>query len=92
MLRMATKTTNMNDLVGLAIGLLVITIVAYMGPGIGEQVSTAMPVNKTGDFANTTTGADVWTSGMGIIGIVVTVIFVAVAIKALKGIQGNSNE
>lgn len=87
---MVTKTTNMNDLIGLAIGLLTITIVAYLGPGVGEQVSTAMPINQSGDFANVTTGADVWTSGMGIIGIVVTVIFVAVAIKALKGIQSNS--
>lgn len=83
--------SNMNELVGLAVGLLVVVIIAYLGPGIGEQVSTAMPVNQSGDFANATTGAEIWTSGFGIIGIVVTVIFVAVAIKALKGIQGGSN-
>jgi hypothetical protein len=81
----------MNELVGLAVGLLVVVIIAYLGPGIGEQVSTAMPINASGDFANATTGAEIWTSGFGIIGIVVTVIFVAVAIKALKGIQGNNN-
>ncbi|WP_292379363.1 hypothetical protein [Methanosarcina sp. UBA289] len=55
-------------------------------------MSTAMPINKTGDFASTTTGADIWNSGMGIIGIVVTVIMVAVAIKALKGIQVGNND
>ncbi len=82
----------MNELLGLTIGLMVITIVAYLGPGIGEKVSTAMPINKTGDFASTTTGADIWNSGMGIIGIVVTVIMVAVAIKALKGIQVGNND
>lgn len=83
---------NMNEVVGACLSLLVIVIVAYMGPGIGEQVRTAMPINATGDFAGTTTGADIWSSGIGIISIVVTVIFVAIAIKALKGIQGNQND
>ncbi|MCE5295188.1 MAG: hypothetical protein LLF94_11330 [Chlamydiales bacterium] len=84
--------SNMNELVGLAVGLLTLTIVLYLGPGVGEMVSKTMPINESGDFADVTTGAEVWTSGVGILGIVVTVIFVAVAIKALKGIQGNSNE
>lgn len=55
-----------------------------------SSVSTAMPINQSGDFADATSGAEIWSSGFGIIGIVVTVIFVAVAIKALKGIQGNN--
>lgn len=78
---------SMNDLVGLCVSLLIIVVIAYLGPGLGEQISTAMPVNASGDFANATTGADVWTSGFGLVSIVVLVIFIAVAVKALKGIQ-----
>lgn len=84
------EMSNMSELVGMVVSLLTLVIVFYMGPGIGEKVSTAMPINKTGDFANTTTGASVWNNGVNIVGIVVLVTFVALAIRSLKGIQGGN--
>jgi hypothetical protein len=64
----------------------------YLGPGIGDQVSTALPIDKTGDFANATTGASVWTSSASIISIVVLVGFVGVIIRSLRGVSGNNNQ
>lgn len=83
---------SMNELVGLCVSLLIIVVIAYLGPGLGEEISTAMPVNESGDFANATTGADIWTSGFNLVGIVVLVIFIAVAVRALKGIQGGNGD
>jgi len=79
---------NMNELVGMCVGLLIIVIIAYLGPGMGEEIATVMPINQSGEFANATSGADVWTSGFNIVTIVVLIIFIAVAIRALKGING----
>ncbi len=84
--------STMTELVGMCVGLLTLVIIFYLGPGIGEKVSQAMPVNKSGDFANATTGASVWNNGVNIVGVVVLVTFVALAIRSLKGIQGGNQE
>lgn len=82
--------SNMNELVGFAIGLMIVMIIAYMGAGMGEKVQTALPVNASGDFASATTGAEIWTNGFSIVSIVVIVIAIAMAIRSLKGIQGGN--
>ena len=82
----------MSEIVGLCVGLMVIMIVCYIGPGIGSKVQTALPYNKTGDFANSATGASVWSNSINIVGIVVLVTFVALAIRSLKGIQDGNGE
>jgi hypothetical protein len=84
--------STMQELVGMSVGLLTLMICLYLGPGIGDKISTAVPVNKSGDFANATTGASVWNSGVSILGVVVLVSFVALAIRSLKGIQGGNDQ
>lgn len=80
---------SMNEIIGMMITLMTVVIVMYLGPGIGQQVSTALPINKTGDFANATTGASVWNSASSIIAVVILVGFVGVILRSLKGISGN---
>lgn len=80
---------SMNEIVGAMISLLTVVVIMYLGPGIGQQVSTALPINASGDFANSTTGADVWTSSSAIISVVILVGFVGLILRSLKGVSGN---
>lgn len=77
----------MTKVVGATISLLVMVVILYLGPGIGENISEALPICATGEFADSTTGADVWTSSVGIVGVVVLIIFVSYAIKAVMGLK-----
>jgi hypothetical protein len=79
---------DMQKVIGLAIGLMIITVVFYLGPGVGEEVSSALPINATGDFATAPTGAEVWTSGATMMKIVVIIVFIGVAIGALFKLKG----
>ena len=88
---MASESDAIQKLVGFGIGLLTLVVILYLGPGIGEQVSTALPVNQTGDFAGATTGAAVWTNGTSVMGIVVIVALLAIVIKSLLGMRGGKN-
>lgn len=82
--------TSMSEIIGLCLSLMVLMVICYIGPGIGSKVQTALPYNKTGDFANSATGASIWSNSVSIMGIVVLVTFVALAIRSLKGIQGGN--
>jgi len=77
----------MSKVVAGAISLLILVVIFYLGPGLGEEISRALPVNATGDFAGATTGADVWTSGVAIVTVVVIIIFISLAINALYGLK-----
>ncbi|MFA6887838.1 MAG: hypothetical protein WCQ65_12820 [Fermentimonas sp.] len=78
----------MSKVVAGAISLLILVVIFYLGPGLGEEISTALPINASGDFADATTGADVWTSGVAIVTVVVIIIFISLAINALYGLRG----
>lgn len=82
---------GIQSLIGAAIGLLVITIVVMLGPGVGSQVETALPVDASSDFANetivATSGADVWGTNVAIISIAVLITIIAVAIKRLNDMR-----
>jgi hypothetical protein len=80
---MAEDNSDIQKVIGLAIGLMIITVVFYLGPGVGEEVSTALPINQSGDFATAPTGAEVWTSGATMMKIVIIIVFIGVAITAL---------
>ena len=82
---------DMQKVIGLAIGLMIITVVFYLGPGVGEQVSTALPINGSGGFASAPTGAEVWTSGATMMKIVVIIVFIGVAIAALFKLKSGGN-
>jgi hypothetical protein len=71
---------------------MIITVVFYLGPGVGEEVSSALPINASGDFADAPTGAEVWTSGATMMKIVVIIVFIGVAIAALFRLKGSGNE
>ena len=73
--------------VGSAISLMIILVIFYLGPGLGESISDAMPICSTGDFADATTGAEVWGSGAAIMSVVVIIAFIAIAIKELYNLQ-----
>lgn len=73
--------------VGGAISLLILVVIFYLGPGLGEEIGTALPICATGDFADATTGADIWNSNASIISVVVIIIFISLAIKALYTLQ-----
>lgn len=77
----------MTKVVGATISLLVMVVILYLGPGIGENIAEALPINASGDFADATTGADVWTSSVGIVGVVILIIFVSYAIKAVMSLK-----
>ena len=83
---------DMQKVIGLSIGLMIITVVMYLGPGVGQQVSTALPINGSGDFASSPTGADLWTSGATMLKIVVIIVFIGVAIGALFKLKSNGGQ
>jgi uncharacterized membrane protein len=74
---------DMQKVIGLAVGLLIVVVIFYLAPGMGEEVSTALPINASGDFATAPTGAEVWTSGATLMKVVIIVVFIGVAIGAL---------
>jgi hypothetical protein len=79
---------DMQKVIGLAIGLLIVVVIFYLAPGVGEEVSTALPINASGDFASAPTGAEVWTSGATMMKVVVIIVFIGVAIGALFKLKG----
>jgi len=79
--------TVIEEITSFCMGLLTIVVVLYLGPGLGESMSTSVPINDSGDFAGATTGADVWTSGVAILAAVIVIAAVAIAIRALKGLK-----
>jgi|GEM_PF-2608407 hypothetical protein len=74
---------DMQRVIGLAVGLLIVVVIFYLAPGMGEEVSKALPVDPAGDFAGSPTGADVWTSGATMIKVVITIVFIGIAIGSL---------
>lgn len=78
---------DMQKLVGFSISLLIMVVIFYLGPGIGEQISTALPICSTGDFADVTTGAEVWDAGTGITVVVVIIVLVGLGIKAMYNLK-----
>jgi len=77
----------MEKVVGALISLLGIVVIMYLGPGIGEAIDDALPICATGDFADATTGADVWTSNVAIVSVVILIVIVSYAIMALAGLR-----
>jgi len=86
----------MQKVIAALISLLVIVVIMYLGPGIGEAISEALPICKTGEnasaFADATTGADVWTSNVAIVSVVILIVIVSYAIMALAGLRGGKME
>jgi len=78
---------DLNKMVEIAIGLMVITIVAYLATGVSEKVATELPVNESGDFASVTTGAEILDTNMSILSITILIIIIAVGIGAVKGLN-----
>jgi hypothetical protein len=66
--------------------LAVMVVLMYVVPGVGDSVSTAIPVNATGDFADVTTGASVYSTGVKMLTVVVLMVFVGYALDALFGL------
>jgi len=77
----------MQTTISYAIGLMVIMVIAYVGPGLGEEISTAMPINADGDFASATTGAEIWGSNITILSVVILIVFISLAIKSIMGMS-----
>ena len=80
---------DMTKLVGFSISLLILVVVFYLGPGIGEEISTALPVCSTGDFADVTTGAEVWDAGTGLTVVVVIILLVGLGLGALYKLKND---
>ena len=83
---------NLNQMISIVIGLMVIVVVAYLTTGVGEQVSTALPINESGDVASVTTGAEILETNMAIVSITILIIIIAVGIGAIRGLQGRGND
>lgn len=83
---------DMQKVIGLAVGLLIVVVIFYLAPGMGEEVSKALPVNESGDFAGAPTGADVWNSGATLMKVVIIIVFIGVAIGALYKLRGRNSE
>jgi len=79
--------TVIEEISAFCMGLLTVVVILYLGPGLGESMSTSLPINESGDFGTATTGADIWTSGVAILGAVIVIAAVAIAIRALKGLK-----
>lgn len=83
---------DMQRVIGLAVGLLIVVVIFYLGPGMGEEVSKALPINQTGDFASAPKGSDIWLSGATMIKVVIIITFIGVAIGALFKLRGRGSE
>lgn len=84
--------STMKTVVSYAISLMVVMVIAYVGPGLGEEISTAMPINSSGDFADATTGADIWTSNLTILSVVILIVIISLAIKSIMGMSGKGED
>ena len=82
----------MRTVVSYAISLMVVMVIAYVGPGLGEEISTAMPICETGDFASVTTGAEIWGSNITILSVVILIVIISLAIKSIMGMSGKGEE
>lgn len=69
------------------IGGLLVVVYMYLGLGMGEQISAALPINQTGDFANSKIGGDIWADSTSLIGVVLLMVLIGLAIKSLKNIK-----
>lgn len=83
---------DMQKVIGLAVGLLIVVVIFYLAPGMGEEVSKALPVNESGDFAGAPTGADVWNSGATLMKVVIIIVFIGVAIGALYKLRSRGGD
>ena len=81
---------TMDNIVGAMISLMIILVVAYLGPGLGQEVATILPINASGDFASVTTGAEIWESAIGILSVVIVIVLIAMAIKSLYDLKKGS--
>lgn len=83
--------SGIQELIGAGIGLLVLTIVIMLGPGVGSQVESALPVDPTSHFANetivATSGADVWGTNVAILSIAALISIIAIAIMKLNDMR-----
>jgi len=82
----------MKTVVSYAVSLMVVMVIAYVGPGLGESISTAMPVNASGDFADATKGAEIWGSNITILSVVILIVFISLAIKSIMGMSGKGED
>lgn len=68
---------------------MILVVIMYLGPGIGESVSQAVPINESGDFAGATNGADIWSAGTSLFVVVITIVVLSVALKSIFKLRGN---
>jgi len=78
---------DLNKMVEVAVGLMVITIVAYLATGVSEKVAAQLPVNESGDFAGVTTGAEILDTNMSILSIAILIVIISIGIGAVKGLN-----
>lgn len=84
--------STMDTVIAYSVGLMVVMVIMYVGPGLGEEISTALPINASGEFADATTGAEIWGSNAKILGVVILIVFISLAIKSIMGMINRGNE
>lgn len=84
--------STMDTVITYSIGLMVVMVIMYVGPGLGEEISTAMPICATGAFGDATTGAEIWGSNVKILGVVILIVFISLAIKSIMGMINKGKE
>ncbi|MDD5498830.1 MAG: hypothetical protein PHI10_05040 [Dehalococcoidales bacterium] len=84
--------STMDTVIAYSVGLMVVMVIMYVGPGLGEEISAAMPINASGDFADATTGAEIWGSNAKILGVVILIVFISLAIKSIMGMISKGSE
>jgi len=80
---------GLGEQIAAAIGLMTIVIVAYLATGVGEQVSTALPINASGDFAGVTTGAEILDTNMAILSITILIVIIGGAIRTVSKLRSD---
>jgi len=88
---MKIMVSTIDEVIAFIAGLLVIVVYMYLGPGMGQEISTAMPINESGDFAGAKTGGDIWTSNTSLVGVVLLMVLIGLAVRSLKNLKGKSN-
>lgn len=84
--------STIDEVIAFIGGLLVVVVYMYLGPGIGQEISTAMPINQTGDFAGAKTGGDIWTSNTSLISVVLLMALIGLAITGIKNFKRSKNQ
>lgn len=79
--------SSIDKLVTYGVGLLVLVVVIQLGPGIGQEIETSLPINESGSYADATTGADIWNSGTSIMSVVILIVIVSLGIAALYNMK-----